>query len=377
LKAPYYRITRSTRWKEDIDPWKEPERLPIYCGGLLGELVYSNDPVIIDDLPGRLKKDDPAYEELKGFEMLVSTPQFEDGESINMNAILVRDKTDFPLDKLPFLVWMSNLWGRGVLNLVLRKELQKSHEKLEAANAELDRELDVVGEIQRSLLPKSLPRIPGLQLAANYRTSERAGGDYYDIFDCEAGRWGILIADVSGHGAPAAVIMAITHTIAHLHPGNGTPPGELLTFINAKLAGKYTNRNGSFVTAFYGIYDSTQRKLTYARAGHNSPRLLRGGEISSLDGQGGVPLGVLADCVYEERTQTLERGDVIALYTDGIVEARSRDSEMFGEERLDEALKAAGSNAEASVARVLAELELFTGGAPPLDDQTVLVAAVT
>jgi sigma-B regulation protein RsbU (phosphoserine phosphatase) len=262
------------------------------------------------------------------------------------------------------------------LNLVLRRELQKSHEKLEAANAELDRELDIVGEIQRSLLPTSLPRIPGLQLAANYRTSERAGGDYYDLFDCGEGCWGFLIADVSGHGAPAAVIMAITHAIAHLHPGNGTPPGELLTFLNAKLAGTYTNRNGSFVTAFYGLYDSARRTLTYARAGHNSPRLLRGGKISSLDGDGGVPLGVLADSTYAEHIESLESGDLIALYADGIVEARSRDSEMFGVERLDESLTAAGSDAETAVAKVLADLELFTGGAPALDDQTVLVASV-
>jgi sigma-B regulation protein RsbU (phosphoserine phosphatase) len=376
LKSPYYRITRSSRWTDDIDPWKHPERLPMYSSGLLGELIYCDDPVIIDDLPARLKADDPAFEDLRGFELLATSPQFEDGESLNMNVVLVKDKTTFPLESVPTMVWMSNLWGRGVLNLRLRQELQKSHEKLTAANAELDRELRVVGELQRSLLPLSLPDIPGLELAAHYKTSERAGGDYYDIFDCGDGCWGILIADVSGHGAPAAVIMAITHAIAHLHPGKGTPPGELLTFVNKSLASRYTNGNGSFVTAFYGIYESSRQNLIYARAGHNPPRLLRDGIVHSLDGHGGVPLGLARDSTYGECTQSLKAGDSLLLYTDGIVEARSAAGEMFGVERVDEALARGGAGAREAMDRVLGALDTFTGGAPPLDDQTLLSVAM-
>jgi phosphoserine phosphatase RsbU/P len=376
LKAPFYRITRSSRWTEEIDPWKQTDRLPMYSSGLLGELMYSDDAVVIEDLPARLREDDPAFEDLKGFELLACSPQFEDGESLNMNVALVRDKSKFPMDKVPLLVWMSNLWGRGVLNLRLRQELQKSHEKLTAANAELDRELRVVGEIQRSLLPQSLPKIPGLELAAHYKTSERAGGDYYDIFDCGEGRWGILIADVSGHGAPAAVIMAITHAIAHLHPGRGTPPGELLTFVNKSLASRYTNGNGSFVTAFYGMYDSTRKTLVYSRAGHNPPRLLRGGIVHSLDGHGGVPLGLATDSTYGECTQSLKPGDSLMLYTDGIVEARDPVGELFGVERFDEALVRGKPDAAGSMQRVLAALDAFTGGAPPVDDQTLLAVAM-
>jgi sigma-B regulation protein RsbU (phosphoserine phosphatase) len=274
------------------------------------------------------------------------------------------------------MVWMSNLWGRGVLNLRLRQELEKSHEKLTILNAELDKELRVVGELQRSLLPTCLPKIPGVELAAHYKTSERAGGDYYDLFDCGEGCWGILIADVSGHGAPAAVIMAITHSIAHLHPGRGTPPGELLTFVNASLATRYTNRNGSFVTAFYGMYNSADQTLTYARAGHNPPRLLRNGTVIGLEGCGGVPLGLFADSTYGESTQALKPGDSLMLYTDGIVEARSRDGELFNVERLDDALTNGKPGAKAAMTRVLNALDLFTGGAPPIDDQTLLAVAM-
>jgi sigma-B regulation protein RsbU (phosphoserine phosphatase) len=376
LTAPNYRITRSSRWTENIDPWMQPDRLPQFSTGLLGELIYSNEPEIIWNLPERLKEDDPAIEYLHGYQLLAASPQYDGGESLNMTIILIKDRATFQVERMPTMVWMSNLWGRGVYNLVLRKELQKSHEKLRVANTELDHELKTVGRIQRSLLPTRLPKVPGLDLAAHYQTSERAGGDYYDLFDCGEGRWGILIADVSGHGAPAAVIMAITHAIAHLHPGGGTPPGELMKFVNDGLASKYTNGNGSFVTAFYGLYDSKTRRLIYARAGHNSPRLLRDGIIQSLDGDGGLPLGLFEDSEYGEGVETLKPGDSLMLYTDGIIEARDPAGEMYGVERLDEALIAGGRNATTAMTRVLETLEEFTGGAALLDDRTLLALAV-
>jgi len=376
LQAPFYRITRSSTWTKEIDPWKNPERLPTYSSGLLGELVYSDEPTMIDNLPARLKHDDPAFELLQGFEMLLAAPQFEDGISLNLNVLLIRNAAAFPMERVPYLVWMSNLWGRSVINLLLRRELEQSYEKLRSANKLLDRELRTVGELQISLLPSKLPEVPGLDLAADYQTSERAGGDYYDLFDCGNGRWGILIADVSGHGAPAAVIMAITHAIAHQHPGGGVPPGALLEFVNTSLATTYTNGNGSFVTAFYGIYDSTSRKLVYARAGHNSPRLLRGGAVQSLDGDGGLPLGISHDAKYCERVETLQSGDLLMLYTDGITEARNAAGEMFGVERLDESMSKAGGGAKETVAAVLASLKAFTGGGALSDDRTLLAGAV-
>jgi sigma-B regulation protein RsbU (phosphoserine phosphatase) len=369
LKAPFYRITRSSRWTEEINPWKERDRLPLFSSGLLGELVYSDQPTVIEDLHQRLSPDDPAIDYLRGFELLVTSPQFDDGQAPNMNVLLIHDRSTFPMEQIPTYVWMSNLWGRGVLNLLLRRQLQ-------AANAQLDRELRIVGGIQRSLLPLRLPVIGGLDMAAHYQTSERSGGDYYDLFDCGDGCWGILIADVSGHGAPAAVIMAITHAIAHLHPGRGMPPGELLTFVNAKLASAYTIRNGSFVTAFYGIYDSATRRLAYARAGHNPPRLLRAGTVQGLEGAGGIPLGLVGDTTYAECELPLQGGDLLLLYTDGITEARGPDGDMFDVERLDQALLAGGQNAEAVVAAVLEAVEEFTGGAALLDDRTLLAAAV-
>ncbi len=120
-----------------------------------------------------------------------------------------------------------------------------------------------------------MPKIPNLELAAYYRTSRWAGGDYYDFFPLPDGRWGILVADVSGHGTPAAVMMAITHSLAHSLPGPADPPATLLGHVNRQLSMHYTIANEVFVTAFYGIYDPVARTLTYSSAGHNPPRLMR------------------------------------------------------------------------------------------------------
>src|SRR5439155_17506677 len=112
----------------------------------------------------------------------------------------------------------------------------------------LDREMKIVGDIQKSLLPAELPWIDTLDLAAHYQPARRAGGDYYDFFPLPDGKWGIFIADVSGHGTPAAVLMAVTHCIAHTHPGPPMPPGNVLAYLNHHLATRYVNLSETFVT---------------------------------------------------------------------------------------------------------------------------------
>jgi serine phosphatase RsbU (regulator of sigma subunit) len=249
---------------------------------------------------------------------------------------------------------------------------------------ELDRELQAVGEIQRSLLPIKLPAIPGLEIAASYQTSRRAGGDYYDFFRLPAehgdgghARYGILIADVSGHGTPAAVLMAVTHSIAHGFDHLASPPGELLAFVNRRLCDHYTASTGTFVTAFYAIYDPLTRELTYSSAGHNPPRL-RGGDADAfepLDHAVGFPLGVVRDEEYASATRTLRPGDTLVLYTDGITEARNERDEQLGVARLDRALAGDDRHPDALLAAALATVRQFAGELPE-DDRTLLVLRV-
>lgn len=374
LERPQYRITRDSTWKEMINPWKETHRLPLLQGGILGELIYGNVPRIFDG--AEVPESDPAYETFRGYRTVVAIPHFDLGEGLNMVLLLWNAPGAFSEERLPDTVQISNLFGRATSNLVLTTRLEEAYRAI-------DRELEVVAEIQRSLLPRSLPQIPGATLAASYQTSKRAGGDYYDVFALPGGRWGILIADVSGHGTPAAVVMAITHAISHSFPGPPTPPGALLSYVNRALASRYTTDSGNFVTAFYAVYEPETRELTFSSAGHNPPRLRRAdGTVCSLNGALSLPLGIVAEEEYSQHTERLAPGDAVLFYTDGITEAWSEGGDMFTVDRLDELVgrfKPTGSvvtPAERLVGLVLEELGVFTGNEPPGDDRTLLALCV-
>ena len=371
LESPRYRITRSSTWTEEIDPWKDKSRLPLFEGGLLSELLYANEPRMIDDIAPLLAENDPAREYLSGFRSLMAIPHYDHGTALNMVVLLETEPAAFDPEKFPEWVWVSSLFGRLTHNLRLREELKHAYEIVE-------RELKVVADIQASLLPQVLPAIPGLELGAHYQTSQWAGGDYYDFFPLPDGRWGILIADVSGHGTPAAVMMAITHSLAHGLPGNPDPPAVLLGHVNRQLCRRYNSSNEGFVTAFYGVFDPSRRTLTYACAGHNPPRLKRCGEdsVHSLDEIGGPPLGLIDELEYDETTVTLEPDDTLAFYTDGITEAMDDRDAQFGVERLDAVLGRCDLDAPGIVRAVIEAVNQFTGGHPPEDDRTLLIAQV-
>jgi sigma-B regulation protein RsbU (phosphoserine phosphatase) len=370
LEPPRYRITRSSLWKDEINPWKEKDRLPLFDRGLLGELIYGDEPRIIDDLV--VDPRDPAAEYLAGQRSLLAIPNYDRGAALNMTVLMRSEPGAFDREQLPEWVWTSNLFGMAAHNLVLSGELKR-------ASALMERELKVVADIQRSLLPKVLPAIPTLDLAAFYQTSQWAGGDYYDFFPLADGKWGILIADVSGHGTPAAVMMAITHTITHALHGPLTPPGTMLGHVNQQLATLYTADNEAFVTAFYGIYDPLRRELIYASAGHNPPRLKRceDGSVASLDAVGGLPLGMFADQVYQQAPHLLLPGDQIVFYTDGITEATNHAGQMFGLDRLDESLENCHLVASGLMQAVIDAWDAFTAGRPAADDRTLLIAKVS
>ncbi len=370
LQSPWFRVTRCSLWKEAINPWKERDRLPLRRGGLFAELLYGDEPRLFDDV--RLPDDDPAAEYVAGMRALLAIPMYDQGVALNMVLLMRQEANAFSHEQFPEIVWLSNLFGRATHNLVLSEQLKTAYEAV-------DYEMKAVADIQRSLLPHRMPDIPTLSLAASYQTSHRAGGDYYDFFPLPDGKWGLLIADVSGHGTPAAVLMAVTHSLAHTHPGPATPPGHLLAHVNRHLAARYTAESDTFVTAFYGIYDPAERSLTYASAGHNPPRLKRcvDGTLALLDGATGLPLGISPNETYRDRTYRLVPGDELVLYTDGITEAYNEQGEMFGLARLDQVLETCAIGASDLLESVLAALHAFTGGQPAHDDRTLLVAKIS
>lgn len=375
MARPWYRITRSTTWSHPVNPWKERDSLPQFCCGALGDLLYSEEPGLIADF--QASGDDPAHEYLEGMRSLLAVPHYDQGVAQNMVVFMCREPNAFDPERAPEIVWFNNLFGRATHNLVLSADLRDAYEIV-------DRELSVVAEIQRALLPAEPPRIPGVEVATHYRTARHAGGDYYDFFPLVDGKWGVLIADVSGHGAPAAVVMAITHTLAHSDPVRRCCPDALFDGLNQRLCGRYTTATGSFVTAFYGVYDPSDRSLLYSSAGHNPPRLYRKGRdrAEELIKAQGLPLGVLPDSEYTSAKVTLGSGDALVLYTDGVTEARAPRTEgesldMFGVPRLDEAVGSGPFRAAPIIDRVLERLDAFTASGAPDDDRTLVVMNVS
>jgi sigma-B regulation protein RsbU (phosphoserine phosphatase) len=370
LEYPWYRITRCSLWKENINPWKEPDRLPLLKGGLFAELLYGDEPRLFNEV--QLPDDDPAAEYVAGMASMLAIPMYDGGVALNMILVMRREAAAFPEEQFPEIVWLSNLFGRATHNLVLSEQLKTAYEAV-------DHEMKVVADIQRSLLPSRMPDIPTMSLAAYYHTSHRAGGDYYDFFPLPDGKWGILIADVSGHGTPAAVLMAVTHSLAHSYPGPPTPPGDMLEYVNRHLTARYTTESDTFVTAFYGVYDPVQRTLTYSSAGHNPPRLKRcvDGTLALLDGATALPLGIFPEQSYPEQMYRLVPGDQLVLYTDGITEAHNEQGEMFGLHRLDKVLENCAIGASDLLESVLTALRDFTGSQAIHDDRTLLVAKIS
>ncbi len=367
LEYPQVRISRCSTWAESNDPWKEPHRLPVIHGGLFAELLYAGDARILDMID--LEPDDPAAGYLDDQQSLIAIPLYDGGLAMNMVIATREEPEAFAPERFPDLVWMSNLFGRATHTALLSKKMQALHEASE-------HEMSMVAEMQQSILPSHLPDIPTLDMAVYYQPSSGAGGDYYDILSLPKGRWGILIADVSGHGALASVLMAITHSLTKTYTGPPSPPGLLLSHLNRHLAAHYTGAFGSFVTAFYAIYDPDGATLTYSNAGHVPPRLIRcaDGSRQTLEGKKHLPLGISDREKYPEQSLPLMPGDKLIFCTDGVTEATNAEGVEFGIEGLDLALAACPASAQAMVDAIIDDLRLFTQNAPAKDDRTLLAA---
>jgi len=363
LAPPAYRVSRSWRMQEVINPWTEPHRLPVLGHGLLGELLYRGRPALINRL--KVADDDPARDHLAGMSALVCAPSYERGEPVNMVMLLRREPDSLTPADLENLLLHANLLGRAVGNLVLAR-------KLEEANQRLDAEMEQAGRLQRELLPERLPDIDGLELAASYVTCSQAGGDYYQALPLDGGRWGLFLADVSGHGVAAAVGTGMLHALLLSCPGPRDEPGVVLAHMNRPLARHAPG--GLFATAFYGVYDPPQRTLRFALAGHPPPLLrLSPFHVAPAPALTGFPLGVVEDAAWPEQEHRFHPGQAFLLYTDGVTEGLNPADEMFGAARLADTVRLAPGRAARLVEHVDRHFRDFRAGAADLDDRTLLV----
>ncbi len=244
------------------------------------------------------------------------------------------------------------------------------------ARERLESELKTARKIQERLLPHEMPDMPGFQIAGTSIPSLQVGGDYFDFLDLGAGRMGIAIADVSGKGIPAALLMANLQASLHAQVLQNLNVVDLASQLNELLV-KSTDEN-MFVTFFFGILDREKSIFTAVNAGHNPPLLLkRDGRMERLK-TGGMILGFMKDQKYKQQAVVLEKDDVLVLFTDGVTEAAAPGGEQprtfFGEERLMDVIRSCRhGDAQMIQASVLDAVTRFAGGTPQTDDITLVI----
>lgn len=254
-------------------------------------------------------------------------------------------------------------------------DLKEYMEELRVTTAEKERmtkELEIGKGIQQSFLPESNPEIPGIDIAAFNIPALEVGGDFYDFIPITEDRWGLVIADVSGKGVPAALFMVISRTLIRAHTTSNRTAVEAVTEANRMIC--EGSKSCMFVTLFYAILDSKKKTLTYVNAGHNPPLMFRGGSVDiALLKAKGIALGVIEEVELEEVEIELTDDDIVVLYTDGVTEAINEKEEAFGEKRLINVIQEnRGLPVGDIIDRIRDEVIAFAGDQPQFDDITLM-----
>lgn len=255
----------------------------------------------------------------------------------------------------------------------MRRQIEASYRVLRERDA-LEREMNVAREVQRELLPRAVPRFEGLELAGVCRPAIAVGGDCYDYLEHADGRPGLVIADISGKGVPAALLMASlqasVRSLFHL----AADPGQLHARLNDALC--RSSSSSRYATAFVADFDPDTRRLTYSNAGHLPALIIRGEQTLRCE-EGGMPIGLFEGVTYKTGALTLVPGDLLALFTDGVSEAPAPDGEEFGAARLADLLRGhLDRPLDAILQAVLDALLDWSGPVPPHDDVTLVLARV-
>ncbi|GAB4192173.1 MAG: hypothetical protein Kow00105_06220 [Phycisphaeraceae bacterium] len=382
LEPGQYRVTRLLL-EDDIerthleDVWRHYHELPIHEGGLLGEIVSRGRPIAIRDMS---ITDDPVLgDAIARYRSLAAYPLYDEGKILNWSINLHTAPDRYTEQELEDGLLRANLVGGTVRHVQTARKLREVHQRIKD-------EVEKIADIQRALLPESLPKIPGLSVAAQYHTFDQAGGDFYTFHPLGTGlqrtvehpdgRWAIVIGDVSGHGPAAAVVMAMVESMLASYPMTPDTTGQVLDYLNRHLCAKRIY--DTFVTAFHALYDPRSRTLTYSRAGHPPPLWRKPGgnghvEMEELDAVGGLPLGVMPEERYEDATITIDPGQTLTLYTDGIPETRCPDGRFFGIPGIINALRECSGRPDCAADTIMKHVRRHEAGRRPQDDQTLVV----
>jgi len=293
------------------------------------------------------------------------------GDMDNIRSAMNNGAFDFatkPID----LEDLSRTIDKAVEQIEFVRASQCEHKQL----VSIKNDLAVAGEIQQAILPSKFPPFVNLKndvdIFASMTPAKDVGGDFYDFFQIDDERVGFVIADVSGKGIPASLFMAVSRTLIRATGLRGIPSNECINYANKLLCNE--SLDSMFVTVFYGIYNIKTGEIDYTNAGHNPPYLLRNNNVvEALPLSKNFIVGVFDDFVYTNSSITLNPGDTLVMYTDGVTEAFNEKKEMFSEAGLERTLKSVpGAGSEEIIEAIKEDVSEFSGDEPQSDDITLL-----
>ncbi len=291
-------------------------------------------------------------------------------------------KSRFTPGEIALVHTFANQAALAIQRAGLIEALQSKITQLEAAQIELakkerlEHELALARQVQQSMLPRTFPRVPGYSFAAGSEPARQVGGDFYDVIRLDDNHFALAIADVSGKGMPAALFMALTRSLLLAEARRNVSPAAALAAVNRLLL--ELGEPDMFVTIFYGVVEQTSRRLTYSRAGHDRPLLLREAQVTDLGGSG-LALGLLAEdrLALSEEQFDLQPGDRLVLYTDGLVDVQAADGRLYDRARLKALFqKHSALPPEVLCQTIFRHLAAYQGTAEQYDDMTMLILGV-
>src|SRR5215208_1870426 len=318
----------------------------------------------------KLDLDSPALAAMKEAGVKLVVPLVSQGELIGILNLGPRlSQQEYSADDRKLLSDLSTQTAPAVRVAQLVREQQQEAQERER----IGQELRIARLIQQTLLPKTLPQLPGYDVAAYYQSAREVGGDFYDFLELEDGRLGLVVGDVTDKGVPAALVMATTRTMLRVSAQRLFPPGEVLKRANETLVTDIPPN--MFITCLYAILEPESGRLHYANAGQDLPYRRRAGRSQGAEElkARGMPLGLMSGMEYEEKEILLEKGESILFYSDGLVEAHDPHHEMFGSPRLQGLVGAHCSGGSSLIGFLLSELTRFTGEDWEQEDDITLV----
>jgi serine phosphatase RsbU (regulator of sigma subunit) len=336
--------------------------------GIAGEVLRCGRPIRVDDVhvDRRFYSGVDQHSGTRTRNLIATPLRTEQGVIGVLQAVNRRGSTGFSDDDLAFLEALSGSVAIAIDNARAMEE--------RAALRALRREIEIASEIQQSILPRRFPAFPErseFDVYAAMLPASDIGGDFYDFFLVDPTHLAVVVGDVSGKGMPAAIFMAVSRTLLKATALSGVPPAACLEHVNRLLHAE--NDSEMFVSLFYGILDLQSGRLAFGNGGHNPPILQSAGcDVRGLASPRGCVLGVFGDSTYEGMTCSMDPGDTLLLYTDGVTEAMNVAGDLYGEERLQSLLRQNHGSPRALVDALIADVRSHSAAATQSDDITLL-----